>query len=66
MLGETGVGTWIAYGLIVAFLLLMVVVVLRTVVMLCLLLLSPSTRLARWLMGDRSALTGSDEGQPRD
>jgi hypothetical protein len=66
MLGETGVGTWIAYGVIVAFLVLITVVVLRTIVMLSLLLLSPSSRLARWLMGDRAALTGRDQERPRE
>ena len=66
MLGETGVGTWIAYVLIAGFLLLLVAVLLRTVLMLSLLLLSPSTRIARWLMGDRSALTGGDEGDQRN
>lgn len=47
MLGETGAGTYIAYGAIVLFLLLVIALFLRTAFMFSFLLLSPAATFLR-------------------
>ena len=47
MLGESGIGTWMAYAVIVAFLVLIVLAFLRTIVLVSLLWLAPVAALLR-------------------
>jgi hypothetical protein len=53
MLGETGVGIYVAYALIIAFLVAIVLLFLRTAVMVSLLWLMPVARLLRRIPGVR-------------
>lgn len=63
MPGETGLGTWVAYGVIVAFLLLVLLLFLRTAVMVSLLWLAPAAALARRVPVLRGLLPAA-EGRP--
>lgn len=56
MLGQTGIGTWIAYGLICAFLVLISFMTLRLALMLSLLWILPVVALLRRVPGVRHLL----------
>ena len=68
MLGETGIGTYVAYAVICAFVLLVVVVILRTAVMLSLLWLMPLGALLRRVPGLQRLLSslGGETREPDD